>query len=95
MNNCQFCGCQRKPADKKCPECGSFYPTISQLLAEEEAYEEKSTFLWHCKQVIKSGNSKQALIQHLQQFKSELTLKGIIAIFVIIAFVFALLLSVL
>jgi hypothetical protein len=95
MNNCQSCGYQRNDFDKKCPQCRTFYPTIAELIAEEEAYEEKNSFLGQCKRILFSGNIKHELLAELDKFKAELTKKGMFTIFLMIAFVFAFLLSVL
>ena len=95
MNNCQLCGFQRQDSDKKCPQCGSFYLTIAELIAEEEAYEEKNSFLGQCKRILFSNNIKDELLAKLGQFNAELTKKGMFTIFLMIAFIFALLLSVL
>lgn len=95
MNNCQSCGFQGKDSEKKCPQCGSFFLTIAELIAEEEAYEEKNSFLGQCKRILFSDNIKDELLAKLGQFNAELTKKGMFTIFLMIAFIFALLLSVL
>ena len=95
MNKCQSCGCPREEVDRECPECGNFHLTIAALIAEEEANEEQSSFSGQCKRILTSGNVKQALLVEIELFRAGLTKKGLFTIFLIMAFVFALLMSVL
>jgi uncharacterized membrane protein YvbJ len=95
MKVCQSCGFERKNSDKKCPSCGGLYLTISELIAEEEANDEKHSFKGRCKRILNAENSKDAFLFEARQIKAELTKKGIFTIFLIIAFVFALVISVL
>jgi len=95
MNPCQACGYERKDFDVRCPECGNFYPTLAELIAEEEANEEKHSFRGRCKRILNADDSKQALRDELNQIKAGLSKKGLFTVFLIIAFVFALTLSVL
>ena len=95
MNKCPSCGHERKDSDLKCPECGSFYSKIAELIADEEANEEKHSFRGRCKRILYADDIKHELLVELNQVKAGLTKKAIFTIFVIIAFVFALILSVL
>ena len=95
MNKCPSCGYKRKHFDIRCPECGSFYPTIAELIAEEEANEEKHSFRGRCKQMLRADDVKHELLVELNEVKAGLTKKAIFTVFVIIAFVFALTISVL
>lgn len=95
MNKCPSCGHERKDSDLKCPECGSFYSKIAELIADEEANEEKHSFRGRCKRILNADDIKHELLVELNQVKAGLTKKAIFTIFVIIAFVFALILSVL
>jgi len=95
MNKCPSCGHERKDSDMKCPECGSFYTKIAELIAEEEANEEMHSFRGRCKRILNADDIKHELLVELDQIKAGLTKKGMFALFVIIAFVFALTLSVL
>lgn len=95
MNKCPSCGHERKEPDIRCPECGSFYSKIAELIAEEEDYEEKHSFRGRCKRILNADDIKHELRVELDQIKSGLTKKAIFTLFVIIAFVFALTLSVL
>ncbi|TAN71102.1 MAG: hypothetical protein EPN17_02825 [Methylobacter sp.] len=95
MNKCSVCGHERNDRDIKCPECGSFYSKITQIIAEQEALEEMQTFRGRCKRIINSDDVKQALLAELKRMKAELTKQGMFALFVIFVFVFALVVSVL
>ena len=95
MNKCPSCGYERKAPDIRCPECGSFYSKIAELIAEEEDYEEKHSFRGRCLRILKADDIKQELRIELDQVIAGLTKKAIFTLFVIIAFVFALTLSVL
>lgn len=95
MNKCPHCGHARSDAELKCPECGNFYSKVIELIAQEEADEELHSFGGQCKRILKSGNIKQELANEYQQFKAGLTFKAKFTMFVIIAFIFALTLSVL
>ena len=95
MNKCPSCGHERKASEFRCPECGSFYTKIAELIAEEEAYEEQHSFRGHCKRILKSGDIKLALKTELKQAIAGLSKKAIFTLFVIVAFIFALTLSVL
>ena len=95
MNKCPSCGHERKESEFRCSECGSFYSKIAELIAEEEDYEEQHSFRGRCKRIFKSGDIKLALKTELDQAMAGLSKKAIFTLFVIIAFVFALTLSVL
>jgi uncharacterized membrane protein YvbJ len=95
MKVCQFCGFERKDSDKKCPSCGGLNSTIAELIAEEEANIEKYSFKGRCKRILNAENSKDAFIHEVELIKFGLTNKGVFTIFLIVAFVFALVISVL
>jgi len=95
MNKCSVCGHERKGRDMKCPECGSFYSKIVEIIAEQEAQEEMQTFRGRCKRILSSDDMKQALLAELKLIKQGLSKKGMFALFVIFVFVFALIVSVL
>ena len=79
----------------KCPECGSYYSKIAEIIAEREAQEEMQTFRGRCKRILNSGDIKHELLAELKLIRSGLTNRGMFALFVIFAFVFALVVSVL
>ncbi len=95
MNKCSVCGHQRNDRDMKCPECGSFYSKIAEIIAEQEAEEEMQTFRGRCKRILNSGNVKHEMLAELRMMKEGLTKRGMFALFVIFVFVFALVVSVL
>ncbi|MDD5410242.1 MAG: hypothetical protein PHF31_02335 [Methylobacter sp.] len=95
MNKCPSCGHERNDRDMKCPQCGSFYSKIDEILAEQEAYEEMHSFRGRFKRIIKSDNVKREVLAELKLIKAGLSKKSLFTIYVIIAFVFALVISVL
>jgi predicted ATP-dependent serine protease len=95
MRVCQSCGFKRISSEKKCPSCGDTYLTIAELIAEDEANEEKSSFKGRCKRIISAENTKDAFLLEVELIKVELTKKRILTIFLIVSFVFALFISVL
>jgi len=95
MNKCSECGHERNDRDLKCPECGSYYSKIAEIIAEQEAQEEMQTLRGRCKRILKSDDIKHELRAELQLVRAGLTKRGMFALFVIFAFVFALVVSVL
>ena len=95
MNNCRFCGHERSTSELRCPECGVFYPTIAELIAEEEAYEAAHSFRGHCQKILDAPDRKQALLAELKQFAAGLSTRAWFTLFVIFVFVFALVITVL
>lgn len=95
MNKCPSCGHERNGRDMKCPECGGFYSKIDEILAEEEVYEEMHSLRGRCKRIINAGNVRQELLAELRSVKAGLSKKGLFTIYLIVAFVFALVVSVL
>ncbi len=95
MNKCPSCGFDNPKAEMRCPECGSFYSKIIEIIAQEEADEAAQTFRGHCQRILQSGNIKQALRTELTTMKAALTTKAKISLWVIAIFIFALIVSVL
>jgi len=95
VNKCSVCGHERNDRDIKCPECGSFYSKIAEIIAEQEAQEEMQTLRGRCKKILASNDVKLALLAELKSTWAGLTKKGVFALFVIFVFVFALIVSVL
>jgi uncharacterized membrane protein YvbJ len=95
MNKCSVCGHERNDRDLKCPECGSFYTKIAEIIAEQEAQEELQTFRGRCKRILNSDDVKHELLAELKLMWAGLSKKGVFALFVIFVFVFALIVTVL
>jgi hypothetical protein len=79
----------------KCPECGSFYSKIIELIDEQQAQEEMQTLRGYWKKIVNSGAVKQVFLEELNQVKAGLSTKGKVALLVIFVFVFALIVTVL
>lgn len=95
MSNCPFCGYKRLPKTQQCPSCGKFYSKIAELIAEEEAEEEMRSFNGRLKNIFQSDDIKAAIKLELSLIISELSGKAKFTLFVIFAFVFALIVTVL
>lgn len=95
MSKCPSCGHERSGRDMTCPQCGCFYSKVDKILAEEEANEEKRSFQGRCKRIISEDDVKRELLDELKLVRAGLGPKSLFAIYVIIAFVFALTISVL
>ena len=95
MVKCPNCGYQLENKAMQCPECGSFYSKIAELIAAEEADEELHSFKGQCKRIMAAENVKQALLDEVKQFKAGLSLKAKFTMYLIIAFVVAMTLAVL
>ena len=95
MNKCPSCGYENNKNEMRCPECGSFYSKVIEIIAQEEADEELQTFRGQCKRILNSGNIKQELRAELERMKTGLTVKAKFSLFVIFVFIFALIVSVL
>jgi len=95
MNKCSVCGHDRNDRDLKCPECGSFYSKIAEIIAEQDAQEEMQSFRGRCKRILSSNDVKHELRAELKLIWEGLSKKGVFALFVIFVFVFALIVTVL
>jgi hypothetical protein len=95
MNNCPSCNHERSKTDVRCPECGVFYPTIAELIAEEEAYEAAHSWRGHWQKILDAPDMKHALLAELKQFWAGLSTKAKFTLFVIFVFEFALIITVL
>jgi uncharacterized membrane protein YvbJ len=95
MKNCPSCGQQCQGSEIQCPSCGTYYSKIARVIAELEADEERRSLRGRCKRILNSGNIKNELLAELTLFKQGLSKKSWFTIYLIIAFVFALVLSVL
>lgn len=95
MRKCSVCGYEGDVRDMKCPECGSFYSKVAEIIAEQEALEEMRSLRGRCRKILASDDVKQALLTELKRVWAGLTKQGVFALFVIFVFVFALVVSVL
>lgn len=95
MEKCPACGNVRIQGAVKCQHCGRFYSKVIEIIAAEEAEEELLTFRGQCKRILQSGNIKGELRAEYQRFKEGLSRKGLFTLYVILAFIFLLTLSVL
>lgn len=95
MSKCLSCGHSRLPEDLKCPVCGKFYSRIAELIAEEEAEEERSSMRGRFRRIVDAENVKAALKAEFKQVIAGLSKKARFTLFVIFVFVFALVVSVL
>ena len=95
MNNCPSCGYERNKTDLRCPECGVFYPTLAELIAEEEAFEAAHSLRGRWQKILESPDRKHALLTELKQIVADLSTKARFTLFVIFVFVFALIITVL
>jgi uncharacterized membrane protein YvbJ len=95
MKKCPECGYVNANDTPRCPECGGFYSKIIQLIEQAAAEEESQTWRGRCQRIWSADNRKQAVKRELEQFKASLTVQAKLALWVIFAFVFALIVTVL
>ncbi len=95
MNKCPSCGWVRTEGAVKCAQCGRFFSKVMEIISAEEAEEELLTFRGQCKRILQSGDIKGELLAEYKRFKEGLSRKGLFTLYVIVAFIFLLTLSVL
>lgn len=95
MKQCPVCGYTSEKTAMRCPECGEFYSPIIKLIDQAAKEEERQSFKGRCLRIIKADSKRQALGLEFEQFRAGLPLMGKIALWMIFAFVFALIVSVL
>ncbi|WP_394752314.1 hypothetical protein [Crenothrix sp.] len=95
MNKCPSCGYTQNKDAIKCTQCGHYFSKVMEIISAEEAEEELLTFNGQCKRILKSGNIKAELLAEYKKFRAGLSRKGVFTLYVILAFVFLLTLSVL
>jgi threonine synthase len=95
MRQCQSCGFETEIVAMRCPECGGFYSKIIELIEQEVADEESRSFKGRYQRVLKAVDKRHALKLELETFNSGLTLKAKFTLWLIFAFVFALVVTVL
>ncbi len=94
MNKCQVCGAANDPKEIRCADCGVFYPTLAELLAAEERYEEQQTLKGFLKRIVGAESIKQGVCDEFKMFKAGLSNTALFTLYVIVAFIFALLITV-
>ncbi len=94
MKKCPSCGYESNNNDMRCPECGSFYSKVIEMIDEVAADEEQKTLRGRCRRLLDSDDIKQAILFEWQQIKTDLSTQAWFALFVIFAFVFALIITV-
>jgi predicted ATP-dependent serine protease len=94
MKTCPSCDYERVEHQVRCPECGAYYSKVFQLIAEEEAYEAEHSFKGRWQKMWNAPNRKQAMLAELKLFWQGLTPRGKFALFIIYAFVFMLVITV-
>ncbi len=94
MNKCQVCGAEHDPKEIRCADCGTFYPTLAELLAAEEMYEEQQTFKGFLKRILGAESVRQGVCNEFKLFKAGLSNTALFTLYVIAAFIFALLITV-
>lgn len=95
MSKCPSCGHERIKTETRCLECGVFYPTLAELIAEEEAFEAAHSLRGRWKKILESPDRKQALLTELKLVWTTLSNTARFTLFVIFVFVFALIITVL
>jgi predicted ATP-dependent serine protease len=95
MQHCPSCGHERDLTAMRCPECGSFYSKVIELIEQEAAAEEQASLKGRWRRVIGAADKRHALAEEYRQFKAGLTLTAKFTLWVIVAFVFALVVTVL
>jgi uncharacterized membrane protein YvbJ len=95
MNQCPQCGQQRQADEYRCLACGCFYSQLDEILATEEAEQHRLSFKGRVKAIMQADNFWQALKEELHAIKENTPRQTIFTLWVIFAFVFALIVSVL
>lgn len=95
MSQCPSCGHARLTGDVKCPTCGKFYSKIAELIAEEEADEERRSLRGQFRRIVEADDVNAAIKREIKQVIAGLSTKARFTLFVIFVFVFALVVTVL
>lgn len=95
MKVCPTCGFEAENSAMRCPECGAFYSKIIELIEKEAADEESQSFKGLCRRIFNAEQKKAAIFKEFDEFKAGLTGKAKFTLWVIVAFVFALIVTVL
>ncbi|MFZ2452145.1 MAG: hypothetical protein WAW36_16665 [Methylovulum miyakonense] len=94
MQKCPSCGYEADKQAMRCPECGSFYSKIIELIEQEAEDEARYRLKSRLRRVFQADNKKQAVKLEFEQLSAGLTLKAKLALWVIFVFVFALIVTV-
>ena len=95
MKKCEVCGAERILTAVRCADCGTFYPTLKELFDAEVLYEEQQSVKGWIKRMLIAESTKQAVYDEFKAFKAGLSKTALFSLYVIAAFVFALLITVL
>ena len=95
MNQCPQCGQPRQADEYRCLACGCFYSSLDEILATEAAKEERASFKGRVKLIMAAENSWQAVKDEVGDIYKNTPRRTIFTLWVIFAFVFALVVSVL
>lgn len=95
MSKCPTCGADRLPGATVCPVCGRFYSKIIELIAAEEADEERRSWRGRLKRIVGADDVRAALKNEVKLAVAGLNTKARFTLFVIFVFVFALVVTVL
>lgn len=90
MKKCPDCGHSSQTTDFRCPECGSYYSKIIELI--DQTAEEEARYTWQARwqRVMDAEQKRPALQRELAQFRSELSPQASMVLIVVFMFVFAL-----
>jgi uncharacterized membrane protein YvbJ len=95
MNKCPQCGQPRQAEEYRCLKCGCFYSQLDEILAAEQAEQEKHSFKGRLKAIRQAENPQQALLAELRSIKQNTPTQTFVVFAVIFMFIFALIVSVL
>jgi predicted ATP-dependent serine protease len=91
---CSQCGVEIPSADSRCPECGSLNTKIDAILAWEEEELQRRTLKGRFQAIFAAKNKKSELLHQVNAIRASLTKQSYWTLLFIIAFVFALVITV-
>ena len=95
MNQCPECGQKRQADEYRCLNCGCFYSQLDEILAAEEAEQYRTSIKGRLNAIRTADHPKQALFDELSSIKKNTSCKTFFTLWVIFAFIFTLIVSVL
>jgi uncharacterized membrane protein YvbJ len=95
MNKCPQCGQQRQADEYRCLSCGCFYSQLDEILASEDAEKYRTSLKGRLNAIRTADYPRQALVNELTAIKENTSGKTFFTLWVIFAFIFALIVSVL